>query len=99
MFGFRTIFATICVSIAIIMSGFAVFALSDTAEPELVREGFLLKNFDGKVSVFATDAEIPFEVTDIEVKSLPKADREDLEIGIYIADNSSLAMILEDLGS
>ena len=81
---------------AAIMSGLALFPTESAAAET---EGYMLKNWCGKVAVYAVNGTEPVETTDIELKNLPSADRKELEKGIIIQTDEELAQILEDLGS
>lgn len=65
-----------------------------------VREGFILKEYDGFIGIFSPGFEkIPITVTDIEVSTLREADKELLRAGIYAASREEMMQLLEDFGS
>lgn len=51
---------------------------------------------DGRVAIYRAGARYPMEVTDIEIASLPRIDREALEAGIELMDEEAIAHLLED---
>jgi hypothetical protein len=84
--------------LAIALAATAAFSTSTAAAPAAV-EGYVLRGYCGRVAVYMPGGAQPVETTAIELKSLPGADREMLEKGIYAADSAALARLLEDLGS
>lgn len=101
MRGFKSITCIYLICLSLVVSAFAIFSTTNNSEAVLSDEtlGFVVKDFDGKVAIYSSGADIPFDVTGIETKNLPKADRNSLINGIYLADKDELAMILEDFGS
>ena len=89
-----------CISLALVMSVFAVASVgSDAAEAaEAAEDGYVLRGSDGRVGIYNTDGEL-LKMTDIELGSLPSADRESLLQGIFTNNKQELAQLLEDLGS
>lgn len=57
---------------------------------------YAARTLDGRVAIYRSGARFPMEVTDIEVDSLPLADREALAAGIDLADEEAIAHLLED---
>jgi hypothetical protein len=60
---------------------------------------YIVKAYNGIVAVFKVNNEYPFKVLDVSVESLPYADQDMLNKGIYVADDQELNSILEDYGS
>ena len=61
---------------------------------------YILREFDGQIAVFVPDDSFnPIILTGILTSSLPKADREQLQLGIVVAGDEELAKLLEDFGS
>lgn len=60
---------------------------------------YVVKAYNGIVAVFKMNDEFPFKVLDVSVESLPYADQDMLNKGIYVADDQELNSILEDYGS
>lgn len=94
----RTWIGLTALAAALSLSAAAVLIPADrTEQPE--PEGYMLRAYCGHVAVYRPNGTQPVETTDIELKSLPSADRVELENGIFISDQAGLARMLEDLGS
>lgn len=68
-----------------------------TAQPKTV--GYLVKEYGGKVAVYQVtdDGESTLSsLTDVEVESLPEADREKLKEGIGVKSEEEMLQLLED---
>ena len=102
----------VCALLSVSAALFAVFTAisidSPTAENTVSAyvgisgdEGdFVLREYNGYVAVFGHGFEdIPMTVTNIEVYSLPSADREQLSEGIAVVNQEKLVMLLEDFNS
>jgi hypothetical protein len=69
-------------------------------ETDDVREGFILKEYEGYIGIFSPGFEkIPITVTDIEVSTLREADKQLLRAGIFAASREEMMQLLEDFGS
>jgi len=79
----------------------AVARAPSPAEEENAAGGFILRELDGCVAVYepGAPAEGPLIVTEIELRSLPEADREALRDGLTVPDREALLQLLEDLNS
>lgn len=95
----RTIIGVAAVSVSLVMSLGAGWSLAAAPEPESEVEGYMLREYCGKVAVYLPGGVSPVETTEIKLNNLPRADREGLKLGIYIENSTKLAEILEDLGS
>ncbi len=90
------------VAVSVAMSAFAgnefggELALSSVEEE---KDGFIVKEYDGLIGIFVPGENLPTELTKIETKYLPNADRMELKKGIFTENSEELAMILEDFGS
>lgn len=63
-------------------------------------ESFIIGVCQDYVAVFdGQNSSVPPTVTDIEIKTLPSADRECLENGIRASSREEMLLLLEDLGS
>ncbi len=69
---------------------------NDSLAPEFL---YVVREYDGKVAVFTPDSELPEEIYETYVSSLPEIDREYLSKGIYIKTGTELEEIIEDLTS
>lgn len=58
--------------------------------------GWRVGIYEGHVAVFSSGSEMPEQVLETTVLSLPEADREALARGIFAADRETLAALLED---
>ena len=97
--GIRTIIGMVAISLSLILSVFAAASIGSDDVDVPVREGYMLREYLGKVGVFLPGATEPLSITDIETKNLPGADREELKQGIFTKNSKELAQLLEDLGS
>lgn len=101
--------ATLCVSavaaVALLAYGnrAAVPAPSETATPSTTVStatspptGYLLGEWNGKLALYQAGHPYPEEVYDVFVRSFPAEDRERLEQGIPVADETELERLLED---
>ena len=97
---FKTAAGLAAIAAAVSFSGFALAAApSDSAGSGAEAPGYIVGSAEGKVAVFPPDGGDPVKMTDIELKTLPGADRNALEDGIFVENDEELARILEDLGS
>lgn len=60
---------------------------------------YVIKNYDGKVSVFEKGKSIPLRVTDTLTSKLPQQDQEILQNGIEVNSQKDVSNILEDFCS
>ncbi|MCL2311832.1 MAG: MSCRAMM family adhesin SdrC [Firmicutes bacterium] len=60
------------------------------------RVGYIVKDYNGKVSAFEIDSDKPFNVTDSKTSDLPKVDQNRLKSGIKVETYEELCSILED---
>lgn len=58
--------------------------------------GYILKEYNGKIAVFSGDNSTPVEVFDVEYSSLPYADRQELSAGIKADNLKKIYQIAED---
>ncbi len=97
---FRTAAGLAAIAAALSVSGFALAAApAEKVESAAETPGYIVGSAEGKVAVFPPDGGDPVKMTEIELKSLPRADRSALENGIFVENDDELARILEDLGS
>lgn len=69
------------------------------AEASSAPAKYVVKAYKGLIAVFRVDEQDPFKVLDVSVDSLPYADQDMLNKGIYVANDQELSSILEDYGS
>ncbi|MGI6028258.1 MAG: hypothetical protein ACOX81_02465 [Candidatus Heteroscillospira sp.] len=86
-------------ALAAAMAFSAAAALAPDTQAATESEGYVLRESCGRVAVFLPNGAQPVETTDIELKSLPAADRIKLTDGVFVENMEQLARILEDLGS
>lgn len=60
---------------------------------------YIARNLDGYVAIYVPNENIPYIITDINIQTLPKTDRENLETGIFLDKNYTLANFIEDFSS
>ena len=63
--------------------------------PEEPSEGYLVKEYQGKIGIFSTDG-LLLEIIDTYVKTLPEADRTLLGEGISVKTREELNSLVED---
>jgi len=86
----------------LLAAGAAVSLLSRRSAQETFESAqtVILSDYGGLVAVYSPDeSAMPRQVTAIEVRFLPAADRTQLRRGIPVEDGRALAMLLEDLGT
>ena len=64
--------------------------------PASLLPAYLVCEVDGLVAVFTGDGSELLQLTDSRVATLPLGDRQHLAVGIPVADDRTLAMLLED---
>ncbi|MBQ2676181.1 MAG: hypothetical protein IJF54_02110 [Clostridia bacterium] len=57
---------------------------------------YLMKESDGKIAIYKYNTNVPFQVLDVYVDSLPEADRELLKQGINADSKEQLSRLIED---
>ena len=65
-------------------------------ESSTAQNTYTVREFEGQIAIFADDIEIPVKVFDTSVATLPKSDRELLELGITVENTEELQRIIED---
>lgn len=96
--------ALLVLPLAAVLVGLSGYALTREYAPETVPTAasaepaakYAARVVDGRVAIFRAGARFPMEVTEIEVDSLPRIDREALENGIDLMDEEAIAHLLED---
>lgn len=68
-------------------------------EEEIFEEIYIARDLDGYIAIFVPQQNLPFMLTDINVKTLPLSDQESLKVGITIDENYSIAKFIEDYSS
>lgn len=80
----------------LIAAGVRLTAQQTAAIPVSVGEGYIVRDYEGYVTVYRESSNIPYEQTDIPTLTLPQADRTALNEGIALPDRASLEQLLED---
>ncbi len=94
-FGIRIIACVVMMAIALTM---VVFTAADFREAQ--SESYILGEHEGNIAVYRRGEEdSPLAVTDIELASLRRADREKILSGLGAEGERELQQLLEDLGS
>ncbi len=70
-------------------------AVAGLAVTQPAEEIFILREYDGIIGVFDASGVLT-DIIDVQVNSLPEADREMLETGIYAFSKSELNSLIED---
>lgn len=60
---------------------------------------YTVKEYEGHIGVFHNDAPIPYQEIEVDISSLPEADRQLLKKGITVTDTNKLNGIIEDYES
>lgn len=69
--------------------------LAGLAETEGKEEIFILREYEGVIGVFDNSGVLT-DVIDVQIKTLPEADREMLAAGIYAFSRGELIALIED---
>ncbi len=96
--------ALLVLPLAAALTGLSSYALIQANAPEPLPVSapaepaakYAARIVEGRVAIYRAGARFPMEVTEIEVSSLPRADREALEAGIDLPDEEAIAHLLED---
>lgn len=73
----------------------AVSAITQRAEPD-ASEMYVLRDYNGRIAVFACGEDEPLEVFDIFTSSLPKSEAERVYKGITVEGGEALQRLIED---
>ncbi|XOQ49210.1 MAG: BofC-C domain-containing protein [Eubacteriales bacterium] len=60
---------------------------------------YIVKEYEGHIGIFYNDESKPYEEIQVDVSSLPEADRKLLKEGIKVTDTDRLNSIIEDYES
>lgn len=60
---------------------------------------YILRACQGRVAIYAPQAQQPLEITEISIERLPETDRQALEKGVVVQGETALYQMLEDFGS
>ena len=71
-------------------------ALSNTSSIVTHDDGYILRNYNGKIGIFAADSDSPMQVLDISIDTLPDEDQQQLAVGIYVPNQLALQTKIED---
>lgn len=72
-----------------------VSAITQRAEPD-ASEMYVLRDYNGRIAVFACGGDEPLEVFDIFTSSLPKSEAERVYKGITVEGGEALQRLIED---
>ena len=64
-----------------------------------INGGYYLMEYNGMIGVFAAGSGEPLSVLDVDVRTLPDADRSALADGVFAADEEELNRRIEDFSS
>ena len=62
-------------------------------------DSYVLREYNGKIGVFYLGQELPFDVLDVYLSTLPVADQAQIREGIYADGEEQLRSIMEDYES
>lgn len=79
-----------------VVIGFAVVLGLFSNNAKATQPTYVLKEYSGKVALFTENSTTPYEIYDIYIESLPNSDREKLENGITLHNETQLNRLLED---
>lgn len=68
-------------------------------EQEATQILYILKDYHGRLALYKYGENAPYEVFDIQVKSLPETDVKKLKNGINISDEKELEQLINDYTS
>ena len=74
----------------------AVYSEPAATAAETRPEGYVIRDFNGKIAVFRSGEDKPLSVTSTRTATLPKADIKKLKSGILTQSRQELERILED---
>ena len=104
----KLVLITGAILISCVLTGSLSVPQSDTAaeisassaaqetETRMIREGYVVRDYHGKIAVFKNGKMSPVRVTSTRTDSLPKSDAKKLLEGVDAPDKQSLNRILED---
>ena len=82
-----------------LMLFFGAMRVPAETEPPAPQPAYTLREFDGRLAVFAAGEEEPIQVLDLDIRLLPPYDQGLLRAGIDTADEQELQRLLEDYTS
>ena len=66
------------------------------SEPASAANGYTIKEYNGGIAVFSDASGKPFRITDVDIRTLPEQDQEDLKKGIHADDLEEVNRLMED---
>ncbi len=73
-----------------------VEASSAPSSSSQTEERYTIREYQGNIAVFMEGVDRPFRITDVDVRTLPKMDQEQLSEGIEVTSTEELNRLLED---
>lgn len=86
-------------SITLISFSKEEIVIRKTYAKPIKEEGFVLKTYEGEVSVFDNRGKVLYEKTGIPIQVLPEEEQKKLEEGYFVPDEKVLYSILENFSS
>ena len=77
-------------------AGTSAVSAPSESETRVNKDGYVVRDYHGKIAVFKYGKESPVRVTSARTDSLPKSDAKKLLEGVEAPDKQSLNRILED---
>lgn len=64
--------------------------------PVPTANGYTIKEYNGGIAVFSDADGKPFRITDVDIRTLPEQDQEDLKNGIHVNGLEEVNRLMED---
>lgn len=71
-------------------------ASESMSDPKPADTGYTVKEYNGGIAVFSDRDDKPFRVTDVDIRSLPQKDQEELKAGIHVTNLEEVNRLMED---
>lgn len=94
--GIILIFAIILTTIAVCISATAKSNNIKNTIPEKDETKYFLGEFKGNLAIYQTNNQVPLEVLDVYIESLPERDIERIKSGVFADTLNEIMMIAED---
>ena len=96
---FRRGFCGFLTALALVTAGCAAASVHVRAAEHTESTGFILRDCNGRLAVYAAGEKEPVTITEIETASLREHDRALVESGLLLKTQEEVLLLLEDLGS
>lgn len=97
----------VALAVVVFISSVAVFfyamgngvSSSQVQSGEQIETPYTIREYNGNIAVFKGAAEVPEELYEVPVETLPEEDIKNLKNGIKVSDEKQLRRLIEDLTS